>query len=65
MNRKFAAGSFGLSALGLSPFANAVLDVSSVTTAITDAGTAGATVGLAVLVMIVGIKLFKWVRRAL
>jgi len=54
-----------LSGLAFAPYASAVLDVTSVTAAITDAGTAGATVGLAVLVMIVGIKLFKWVRRAL
>lgn len=45
--------------------ASAAIDVSDITAAITEAGTAGATVGAAVVVMIVGIKVFKWLRRAL
>jgi len=36
-----------------------------VTTALTTAGTDGATVGSAVLVVIVGIAAFKYIRRAL
>jgi len=36
-----------------------------VTTAITAAGTDVATLGAAVLVVFVGIKVFKWLRRAL
>lgn len=40
------------------------VDVSSVTTAITSAATAGATIGLAILAMHYGIKLYKWVRQA-
>lgn len=40
-------------------------DVTSVTTAVTDAGAAGAIIGAAVLAMIAGIKLWKWVRRAM
>lgn len=35
------------------------------TTAISDAGTQVATVGLAVFVLTVGIKVWKWIRRAL
>jgi hypothetical protein len=40
-------------------------DTTAITGAITDAGTAGAVVGAAVVVMIVGIKVFKWLRKAL
>lgn len=49
------AGVFGVGA------ANAAMDV----TAITGAGTDIAAVGAAVFVVMVGIKLTKWVRRAL
>lgn len=35
------------------------------TTPITEAGTAVATVGAAVFALYVGIKLYKWIRRAL
>jgi hypothetical protein len=44
--------------------ANAALD-SGVTTAITNAGSDGATLGGLVLAVIVGIGAFKWLRRAL
>ncbi len=40
-------------------------DMTAVTGAIGDAATAGGVVGAAVLVMIVGIKLYKWIRRAM
>lgn len=43
----------------------AAVDVTSVTTAIGDAGTAAGTVGAAVLVMVVGIKVYKWIRGAM
>jgi len=42
-----------------------VIDVTGVTTALTDAGTAVATVGVAVLVVIVGVAAYKFIRRAL
>jgi len=45
----------------VSGLANAAVDV----TAITGAGTDIAAVGAAVFVVAVGIKLFKWIRRAL
>lgn len=61
--RKFALAALPLSLAASSAFA--VVDVSAITDAVTEAGTAGATIGAAVLVMLVGIKLFKWVRRAL
>lgn len=45
--------------------ANAAMDTTSITTALTDAGAAAAIVGGAVLVVIVGIKAFKYVRSAM
>jgi len=41
------------------------LDTTAVEGAITEAGVAAAAIGIAVLIMTVGIKVFKWVRRAL
>lgn len=43
----------------------AAIDTASVTSALTDAGTAAGVVGAAVLVVIVGIKAFKFIRQAL
>ena len=47
--------------LAASGFASAAVD----TAAITAAGTDVAAIGAAVFVVMVGIKVFKWVRRAL
>lgn len=55
----------GLSALAFAGSSMAAIDVTSVTTALTDAGTAVATVGAAVLVVIVGVAAYKYIRRAL
>ncbi|MCB1561413.1 MAG: phage coat protein [Xanthomonadales bacterium] len=41
------------------------MDVSAIVTAIGDVGTAGASIGAAVLLGLVGIAVYKWVRRAL
>ena len=47
-------------------FAHAAdIDVSAVTGAIAEAGQAIAVVGAAVLVMTVGMKVWKWIQRAL
>jgi hypothetical protein len=45
--------------------AHAALDTTGVTSALTDAGTAVATVGAAVLVVYVGIKTYKMIKSAL
>lgn len=45
--------------------ANATIDVTTVTTAITDAGVAIATVGAAMLAMKVGGKGFRWIAQQL
>jgi hypothetical protein len=49
--------------LGMFSPAFAVIDVSTATTAITDAGTAAGVIGLAVLVMLIGVKAWHWIRR--
>jgi len=56
-----------LGGLGLASAASASMAAvdAGVTTALTAAGTDGATVGSAVLVVIVGIAAFKYIRRAL
>lgn len=59
---KFAAGVGSAAVAGVS---QAAVDVTAITGAISDAGTAAATVGAAVLVMVVGIKVYKWIRGAM
>lgn len=41
------------------------MDVSAVTSAISELGAPVAAIGGAVLVLLVGIKAYKWIRRAL
>lgn len=53
------------SALALVSGANAAIDTSSVTTAISDGSGAVTTVGVAVLGVMVLIAVYKWIRRAL
>ena len=60
------ARNFALGALALVPAVSfAAVDVSSVVSEIEGAATPIAAIGAAVLVVMVGIKVFKWVRRAL
>jgi hypothetical protein len=55
-----------IAGLGLSSLANAAaVDVTAVTTDIAAQAAPIAAVGAAVLVLMVGVKAFKWVRRAL
>lgn len=61
INRLLAG--IGLGAAAMSSFA--AIDTTSVTTALTEAGTAVATVGAAVLVVHVGVKVYKYVRGAM
>jgi hypothetical protein len=55
----------GLSLLAVAASSQAAVDTSGVVSAISEAGIAAAAVGAAVLVMIVGIKVYKWVRAAM
>lgn len=65
---KLAALATALSFAVLAPAAFAGgggIDVSSVTTAINGAAAPIAAIGAAVLVVLVGVKVYKWIRRAL
>lgn len=57
---------FALGALALVPAVSfAAVDVADVVTEIEGAATPIAAIGAAVLLVMVGIKVFKWVRRAM
>lgn len=45
--------------------AQAAIDTAGITSALTDAGTAAGVVGAAVLIVVVGIKAFKYIRSAM
>jgi len=62
---KIRNAAVGISSALVAGLSQAAVDVTSVTSAISDAGTAAATVGAAVLVMVVGIKVYKWIRGAM
>lgn len=55
----------GTALVAAAGMSQAAVSTADITAAITDAGTAAGVVGLAVVVMLVGIKVFKWIRRAL
>ena len=69
MNRsKLYAGAAGTAAALTAPFAMASgggVDVSGVVSAIEGAAAPIAAIGAAVLIVLVGVKVYKWVRRAL
>ena len=65
MNKRIQAGALVAAFVAAPMSAMAAIDTTSVTAALTDAGTAAAVVGAAVLVVIVGIKAFKYIRQAL
>ncbi|MFC4158451.1 major capsid protein [Chitinimonas lacunae] len=62
--KKKAVAVISVSAMSAGAMA-ADMDMSAVTGAVKEAGTAVATVGAAVLLVYVGIKVWKWVRGAL
>lgn len=56
----------GMAALGVASQANAAaVDVTAVTTALTDAITPIGLIGAAVLTVLVAVKTYKWIRRAM
>lgn len=56
----------GLTLAAFSPLlANAAVDVTAVVTEISGAAAPIASIGAAVLIVLVGIKVYKWVRRAM
>lgn len=64
MNKVFR-GALVAGVAGAAVSAHAAIDTTSVTSALTDAGTAAAVVGAAALAVHVGIKAFKMIRQAL
>lgn len=65
MNKQILAGVVGVALATVSGFASAAVDVTGVTTEIAAAATPIAAIGAASLLIAVGIKVYKWVRRAL
>ena len=55
----------GLALLTFASASQAAIDMSQVTPVLTDAGIACGVVGAGVLVVMVGVKAFKWIRHAL
>lgn len=62
MNQKML---FAASMLALASASQAAVDTTALVTEIGSAGTAVAAIGAAVLLVFVGIKLYKWVRGAM
>ncbi len=61
---KAAVAVAGVGSLLAAMSASAAVDVTEIVAVIADAGVAGAAIGLAVLSMHYGIKLYKWIRGA-
>lgn len=64
MNKNIARGLAALGAASVGS-AHAAISTTEITGALTEAGTAAAVVGAAVLVVVVGIKAFKYIRSAM
>lgn len=65
MNKQIALSGLMAGLLAVSGFANAAVDVTAVTAEIGGASAPIAAIGAASLLIAVGIKVYKWVRRAL
>lgn len=61
---KVAVAVAGVGSLLAAMSASAAVDTTAIVAVITDAGTAAAAIGVAVLAMHYGIKLYKWIRGA-
>lgn len=55
----------GIGSFAMSSMASAAVDTTTITTAITDAATAVGVIGAAVVLVVLGIKTYKWVTRSL
>lgn len=64
LNNKAALAVAGVGSLLAATGASAAVDTTDVVAVITEAGTAAAAIGVAVLAMHYGIKLYKWIRQA-
>ncbi len=64
-DKNFVIGVAGVSLSLASLASQAAIDVSAVSSGITDAASAVAVIGAAVVLVVLGIKVFKWVQRSL
>lgn len=65
MNKNFLKGLVAVGASAVAGASQAAISTTEITGALTEAGTAAAVVGAAVLVVVVGIKAFKYIRSAM
>ena len=65
MQSKAAKVAVGVVAVVVASASNAAVDVSSTVAALADTKTAVLAIGVAVISIVVGIKLYKWITRAL
>lgn len=63
MTKAIQRGLVAASVLVMAGAANAAIDVTGAVTKIEEAGTAVATVGLATFLVVVGIKVWGWLKR--
>ena len=65
MNKMTKVGLVAIGTLSASMPTWAVYDVTAVTTGVADSATAVLAIGAAVVLVVLGIKVFKWIARAL
>lgn len=64
MDKKGVIAAGAASALAVAGSASAAVDTAAIVSTIGEAATAGAAIGVAVLSMYYGIKLYKWIKGA-
>ena len=65
MTSKLVQATVAMSTLAASMGSYAVYDVTAVTSGVADSATAVLQIGAAVVLVVLGIKVFKWIARAL
>ena len=65
MNKATKLGLVAMGTLGASMPTWAVYDVTGITTGVSDAVVAVLAIGAAVVLVVLGVKVFKWIARAL
>lgn len=64
MNKAIQRGLVAVGVLAAAGSSHAALDVTAATTAITEAGAAVAVIGAAVFLVVIGMKVWKWMKGA-
>lgn len=65
LTKRFNKGLVATGFLGASMASQAAVDTAAAITAITEAATAVGIIGAAVLIVVVSVKAYKWIQRAL